>query len=90
MSEKGRINDWAPSDDGITLTWRDLSIYASIPNRGFCTKKAAIHKRIINGVTGAVKAGSLVALMGPSGAGKSTLMGALAHRNASKCNFGNN
>jgi ABC-type lipoprotein export system ATPase subunit len=32
-------------------------------------------------VTGAVKPGSLVALMGGSGAGKSTLMAALAYRN---------
>lgn len=33
-------------------------------------------------MTGAVKAGSLVALMGASGAGKSTLMSALAYRSA--------
>jgi hypothetical protein len=35
-------------------------------------------------VTGAVKPGSLVALMGGSGAGKSTLMAALAYRNPGK------
>ena len=35
-------------------------------------------------VTGAVKPGSLVALVGGSGAGKSTLMAALAYRNPGK------
>lgn len=66
MVEKScKNNSWQSKDDGITVTWRDLSIYATIPNRGFFTKKAPIHKRIVNSVTGAVKAGSLVALMGP-------------------------
>lgn len=59
-------NSWASKDDdGITLTWRDLSIYATIKNTAFFSKRAPTHKRIINSVTGAVKAGSLVALMGP-------------------------
>ncbi|CAG9863566.1 unnamed protein product [Phyllotreta striolata] len=57
-------------EEGITLAWDNLSVY---------TKTSRYQKRIINGVSGAVKAGSLVAIMGSSGAGKSTLMSALAH-----------
>ena len=43
-----------------------------------------IISNFILAVTGAVKPGSLVALMGGSGAGKSTLMAALAYRNPGK------
>ncbi|CAH1102771.1 unnamed protein product [Psylliodes chrysocephalus] len=66
---------WSPVEEGVTLAWDNLSIYATTKSKGRIS-----HKRIINGVTGAVKAGSLVAIMGSSGAGKSTLMSALAHR----------
>ncbi|KAG5892103.1 hypothetical protein JTB14_008072 [Gonioctena quinquepunctata] len=69
---------WSPTEEGVTLAWDHLSVSAEIEKSG---KK--VHKRIINSVTGAVKAGSLVALMGSSGAGKSTLMSALAHRTRS-------
>jgi ABC-type multidrug transport system ATPase subunit len=60
-------------EHGVTLAWRDVSIYAT---RG--PKKI---KRIINNCSGAITSGSLVALIGASGAGKSTLMSALAYRN---------
>ncbi len=66
-------NKWSPIEHGVTLAWRDVSIYAS---RG--RKKI---KRIINNCSGAITSGSLVALIGASGAGKSTLMSALAFRN---------
>ncbi|PSN52318.1 Protein scarlet [Blattella germanica] len=72
--------EWNPSRDGVTLTWRDVSVYSVVKdNSDFCRSKLSF-KRIINNVTGAVKPGSLVALMGGSGAGKSTLMAALAYR----------
>lgn len=71
-----------PSEDGVTLTWRDVSVYTVVKeNLGFCRRAKPTHKRIINDVTGAVKSGSLVAMIGESGAGKSTLMAALAYRN---------
>ncbi|XP_034248140.1 protein scarlet [Thrips palmi] len=57
---------------GVTLSWRDLSVFAA--PRGYPCK------RIIKNVSGVVRPGSLVAVMGASGAGKSTLMAALAHR----------
>ncbi|XP_060528288.1 ABC transporter G family member 5-like [Cylas formicarius] len=67
---------WSPMEEGITLAWNDLTIYAKAKTNGKIT-----YKRIINSVTGAIKPGSLVAVMGASGAGKSTLMAALAYRN---------
>lgn len=66
---------WAPCEQGVTMVWRDLSIYALA---GTSSKKGL--KRIINNVTGVVRSGTLMALMGASGAGKSTLMSALAYR----------
>lgn len=66
-------NKWSPMEHGVTLAWRDVSIYAT---RG--PKKI---KRIINNSSGAITSGNLVALIGASGAGKSTLMSALAYRN---------
>ncbi|KAI2474003.1 scarlet [Diabrotica virgifera virgifera] len=66
---------WSPIEEGVTLVWENLSVYSSTTKNGQMQ-----HKQIINGVTGAVKAGSLVAIMGSSGAGKSTLMTALGYR----------
>lgn len=66
-------NKWSPTEHGITLAWRDVSIYAA--------KSTKRIKRIINNASGAITSGSLVALMGSSGSGKTTLMSALAYRN---------
>ncbi|KAF4532327.1 hypothetical protein B566_EDAN003630 [Ephemera danica] len=74
---------WSPEVEGVTLTWHDLSVYAPSNNEGgfFRRNRGKPYKRLLNSVSGAVKPGSLVALMGASGAGKSTLMNALANRN---------
>lgn len=69
-------NKWSPTEHGVTLAWRDVSIYAQKNSRKI--------KRIINNSTGAITSGSLVALMGSSGSGKTTLMSALAYRNTRK------
>ncbi|XP_050304977.1 protein scarlet isoform X2 [Anthonomus grandis grandis] len=66
---------WSPMEEGVTLAWNDLTVQAKHKYNG-----RRGYKRIINSVTGALKAGSLAALMGASGAGKSTLMSALAYR----------
>lgn len=67
-------NKWSPLEHGVTLAWRDLSVYA-------CKGPKKI-KRLINTCSGAITSGSLVALIGASGAGKSTLMSALAYRSS--------
>ncbi|KAL1497602.1 hypothetical protein ABEB36_008532 [Hypothenemus hampei] len=61
--------------NGVTLAWNDLSVFARMKINGKLQ-----YKRIINSVSGALKAGSLAAIMGASGAGKSTLMAALGYR----------
>ncbi|XP_030764169.1 ABC transporter G family member 36-like [Sitophilus oryzae] len=66
---------WSPMKEGVTLAWNDLTVSAKTKYNG-----TPGFKRIINCVTGALKPGSLAALMGASGAGKSTLMTALAYR----------
>lgn len=55
---------WSPTEQGATLVWRDVCVYAQQ------TDKRQKIKRIINNVSGAVTPGTLVALMGSSGAGK--------------------
>lgn len=85
---------WSPTEQGATLVWRDLCVYATAgPAKGGgcgggggppgCHRPTI--KRIINNVSGAVTPGTLIALMGSSGAGKSTLMSALAYRTPRKC-----
>ncbi|XP_050067132.1 protein scarlet [Anopheles maculipalpis] len=76
---------WSPTEQGATLVWRDLCVYATAGSaHGERTGSSGTHrpsiKRIINNVSGAVTPGTLIALMGSSGAGKSTLMSALAYR----------
>nr|NP_001403484.1 protein scarlet [Nicrophorus vespilloides] len=66
---------WSPHEEGATIAWRDLNVFV----RDRKGDPVSI-KTIISGVTGAIKPGSLVALMGSSGSGKSTLMSALAYR----------
>ncbi|XP_019559775.3 protein scarlet [Aedes albopictus] len=72
-------NKWSPTEQGATLVWRDLCVYATGKQAGGSGDGGPI-KRIINNVSGAVTPGTLIALMGSSGAGKSTLMSALAYR----------
>ena len=48
-------NKWSPTEHGVTLAWRDVSIYAA--------KNRNKIKRIINNSTGALTSGTLVALV---------------------------
>ncbi|XP_053681608.1 protein scarlet [Sabethes cyaneus] len=73
-------NKWSPTEQGATLVWRDLCVYATGDKNGTNGGGQSRIKRIINNVSGAVTPGTLIALMGSSGAGKSTLMSALAYR----------
>ncbi|KAF7270965.1 hypothetical protein GWI33_016097 [Rhynchophorus ferrugineus] len=66
---------WSPLEEGVTLAWNDLTVSVKVP-----VNRKVVFKQIINNVTGALKPGSLAAIMGASGAGKSTLMTALGYR----------
>ena len=57
------------------MVWRDLSYEVPVVENGRKTPK-----KLLIGVSGHVRTGSLLALMGASGAGKTTLLDVLARR----------
>lgn len=52
---------WSPAQQGATLVWRDVCIYATNDRK---KKNLGELKRIINNSTGAIQPGTLMALMG--------------------------
>lgn len=54
---------WSPTDQGATIVWRDLCVYATGSGFGGSVNAKNL-KRIINNSSGAVQPGSLMALMG--------------------------
>jgi ABC-type multidrug transport system fused ATPase/permease subunit len=67
-SGSGRGSMIPQSEMRVDLTFRDLTV------------TLANGLKILNGVSGEMKAGTMTAIMGPSGCGKSTLMNALTNR----------
>jgi len=74
----------------IVLEWKDVTYTVQVPPKtGIKSKLAGLpcfapfameDLTLLNGVSGYVKPGMLVAFMGPSGAGKTTLLDVLAQR----------
>nr|XP_025887023.1 sulfate/thiosulfate import ATP-binding protein CysA-like isoform X4 [Solanum lycopersicum] len=57
-------------NEGIYLTWKDL--WVTVPD------KKSGRRTILQGLTGYVQPGEVLAIMAPSGCGKSTLLDTLA------------
>jgi len=79
-SEAGTINgpghhqhDSSAGKPRVSLSFKDLVYEVELPK----TKEI---KRILNGVSGHVHAGQMMAILGPSGAGKTTMLDILAQR----------
>lgn len=79
----------------IQLSWKDISISASIKEGKICGEKKIIKKLIIDNVSGTVQPGQFLAIIGASGkhffpdhktigAGKTTLLNYLSGREISK------
>jgi len=68
ISSSGRGSMAPPKEMRVDLTFRNLTV------------TLANGLKILNGVSGELKAGTMTAIMGPSGCGKSTLMNALTNR----------
>lgn len=63
----------------VDLVWKDLSFSVPVKKkRG--EKNAESHKQILKGISGSVRAGTMIAVMGSSGAGKTSLLNLLAGR----------
>ena len=69
-----------PARVGTHLGW-NLSLYATETRKGPKGTNVTVKKTILEGVTGSVKSGNMVALMGASGAGKSSLLDCISLRN---------
>ena len=73
-TRQGSYRERVTSDDALNLTWHDITL--RLENK----KDASKSKTVLNGISGHVEAGQLMAILGPTGSGKTSLLNVLAAR----------
>ncbi|KAI0737947.1 ABC transporter [Daedaleopsis nitida] len=73
---------------GVAIAWTDISYFVMRPTTGFSLRRRRAdnseHRKVVlDGVTGRVVPGEMMAILGPSGAGKTTLIEILAQKHKS-------
>ena len=82
LSNFSSSNNNNEEESSLLLTFEDIKYAVKVSALSAAiTKTKAGTVKILQGVTGAVRSGEIMAIMGPSGSGKSSLLDVLTYRN---------